>query len=159
MTIPAGLYALCEKRRRARYTAILVAEEQLREARQTAESVRAQAPDADGGSHGSGRGDGLERAAIRVVDAEDRLRQALAWDDLFTRMDRIYPDGTLERTVSGLMYDKKFSQAAAAQALGLHRITVRRYQDNYVINLALLAVQAGLARMEEEEEDESEDLR
>lgn len=87
--------------------------------------------------------------AIRVVEAEEQLRQALAWDDVFTRMDRIYPAGCLEDTVSRMLYDKGFNQATVGEALGMHRITVRRYQDRYVINLALLAVQEGLARMEE----------
>lgn len=149
MTIPAGLYALCEKRRRRRYTAIGAAEERLREARQAAEAAHAAPPDPNGGSHGAGHGDGLERAAIRVVEAEEQLRQALAWDNIFTRMDRIYPAGCLEDTVSRMLYDKGFTQATVGEALGMHRITVRRYQDRYVINLALLAVQEGLARMEE----------
>ena len=149
MTIPAGLYALCEKRRRQRYTAIRAAEEQLARAREAAESAHAAPPDPNGGSHGSGRGDGLERAVIRVMEAEKRLGEMLAWDDCFARLDRIYPEGCLEDTISRLMYDKGYSQAAVCQALGLHRVTVRRYQDTYVINLALLAVQAGLARMED----------
>ena len=153
MTIPVGLYALCEKRRRRRYTAIGAAQERLREARQAAEAVHSAPPDPNGGSHGAGRGDGLERAAIRAVEAEEQLRQALAWDDVFTRMDRIYPEGCLEDTISRLMYDKGYSQAAVCQALGLHRVTVRRYRDTYVINLALLAVQAGLARWMENGED------
>lgn len=150
MSIPRGLYALCEKRRRQRYTAIQAAEEALREARAAAESVRALPPDPNGGSRGSSRCDGLERAAIRVTEAEERLRDCLGWDDCFTRLDRIYPAGTLEDTISHLLYDKRYTQAAVCQALNLHRVTVRRYQDNYVINLALLALQAGLARMEEE---------
>lgn len=154
MTIPAGLYALCEKRRRRRYTAIGAAEERLREARQAAEAAHAAPPDPNGGSHGAGRGDGLERAAIRVAEAEEQLRQALAWDDVFTRMDRIYPAGCLEDTVSRMLYDKGFNQATVGEALGMHRITVRRYQDRYVINLALLAVQEGLARMEEKADAE-----
>lgn len=157
MTIPAGLYALCEKRRRQRYTAIQAAEEQLARAREAAESAHAAPPDPNGGSHSSGRGDGLERAAIRVVEAEGRLREMLAWDDCFTHLDRIYTAGSLEDTISRMMYDKGFSQAAVCQALGLHRVTVRRYQDTYVINLALLAVQAGLARMEDRD-DEGENL-
>ena len=157
MTIPAGLYALCEKRRRRRYTAIRAAEERLREARRAAEAAHAAPADPNGGSHGAGRGDGLERAAIRVVEAEEQLRQALAWDDCFTRMDRIYSAGSLEDSISRLMYDKGYTQSAVCQALGLHRVTVRRYQDTYVINLALLAVQAGLARMEDGS-DEGENL-
>lgn len=157
MTIPAGLYALCEKRRRQRYTAIRAAEEQLARAREAAESAHAAPLDPNGGGRGSGRGDGLERAAIRVVEAEEQLRQALAWDDCFAHLDRIYSAGSLEDTISRLMYDKGYSQAAVCQALGLHRVTVRRYQDTYVINLALLAVQAGLARMEDGS-DEGKDL-
>lgn len=151
MNIPSGLYALCEKRRRARYTAIEAAEDRLREARQAAESVRGAAFDPAGAGQGRGRGDGLERAAIRVAEAEDALQQALAWDDLFMRLDRIYPDDTRESMVSRLLFDRGMTQAAVCQALHLRRITVRRHQDNYMINLALLAVQAGLARVEGED--------
>lgn len=157
MVIPTGLYALCERRRRRRYTAIQAAERQLARAREAAESARGSAPDPNGGSRGSGRGDGLERAAIRVAEAEERLRQAMAWDDCFVRMDRIYPAGTVEDTISRMLYDKGFSQAGVCEALRMHRITVRRKTDNYVINLALLAVQAGLTRIEEDT-NESKDL-
>lgn len=152
MNIPKGLYALCEKRRRVRYSAILAAEERLREARAAAESVKGAAFDPSGGSHAQGQGDGLERAAIRVTEAEDQLQQALAWDDLFARLDRIYPEDTRESVVSRLLFDRGMTQAAVCQALHLRRITVRRHQDNYMINLALLAVQAGLARVEGENE-------
>lgn len=146
--IPRGLYELCDKRLRDRYSAIDRARERLREAEADACSVGGKPGDREGG-RGTPRGDGLERKAIRVAEAREALQAALDWDDVFRRLDRIYPPETQEGTVARYLYGNGLKQADVCRILGRERKRVRELKDTYVINCALLAVQAGLARMEE----------
>lgn len=150
--IPKEIFDLCVRRRRARYQAIRRAAEQLRMARERAESM-SHAPDPNGGSHGSGQGDGLERKAISVAEAELRLRRALAWDNVFARMDRIFPAGTREMITARMIFDKELSIAQAARIQSVDRQTVMRARDNYIVNVALVAAAAGLIRFAEEKDE------
>lgn len=148
--IPKTLYDLCERRLRDRYAAIDRAQERLREARARAYSVGGKPENAEGGRGGTPAGDGLERKAISVTEAEEELRRALGWDDIFRRLDRIYPPETPEGTVARYLYGNGLTQADCCRIMGRERKRIRALKDTYVINCALLAVQAGLARMEEE---------
>lgn len=148
--IPDGLYKQCDARLKDRLTAIERAEERLKEARARAYSVHAGAADPVGGSHATGSGDGLERKAISVAEAEEQLRQALAWDDVFRRLDRIYPPETPEGQVAHLLYNAGLTQADCCRMMDRDRKRIRELKDSIVVNCALLAVQAGLMRMEEE---------
>lgn len=152
--IPRKIYRLCERQLLARYNLIASANERLKEARAMAYSVAAQALDAQGGSHGSGRGDGLERKAIAVVEARQALKDALAWDDVIHRLERLFPDGTMEARVAGYLYGwttgTPVTQEDVCRILRRNRQTVRRYRDTYVTNCALLAAEAGLITIEED---------
>lgn len=146
--IPRELYALCDKRLRDRYAAIERAEERLREAEARACSVGGKPENAEGGHGGTPSGDGLERKAIRLAEARETLRAALDWDDVIRRLERIYPPETPEGTVARYLYDEGLTQADCCRLMGRERKRIRELKDAYVINCALLAVQAGLARME-----------
>ena len=147
--IPDSLYRQCESRLRDRWAAIERAEKRLREARQRAYSVSAAPMDRPGGS-GSGKGDALERKALAVAEAEQALFDALAWDDVIRRLDRIYPSSTPEGEVAAYLYGNGLTQADCCRLLHKERKRIRELKDAYIINCALLAIQAGLARMEEE---------
>lgn len=146
--IPRALYDLCDSRLRDKWAAVERAEQRLQTARERAYAVSA-APLDQAGSHGGGKGDKLERAALAVTEAEEQLRQALAWMDVFDRLERIYPPETQEGTVARLIYDRGMTQADCCRVMHRERKRIRELKDTYVINCALLAVQAGLARMEE----------
>ena len=146
--IPKALYKACDARLRDRWAAIGRAQERLRDAQQRAYSAAARPPDA-GGGHGGGHGDGMERKAISVAEAEEQLRQALAWDDVFARLDRIYPLGTREAELAQYLYGNGLTMQQCAAYMGLQWKQVWDLKNNYVINCALLAVQAGLAKTEE----------
>lgn len=151
MIIPRRIYRATEARLRARYTAIEEARDALEMARAMAYSAQAAPMDPNGGSHGTGRGDALERKAISVHEAEEELRRVLAWDDVFHRMDRIYPVDTPEGRVGWYLYQNGLTQADISTILGCDRQTVRRHKDIYVLNCALLAAMAGLVRMGDED--------
>lgn len=146
--IPDALYRQCEARLRDRWAAIGRAEERLKEARARAYAVTA-APTDRQGSRGSSRGDALERKALAVAEAEEQLRLALAWDDVLRRLDRIYPADTPEGTVAGYLYGNGLTQADCCRLMQRERKRIRELKDTYIINCALLAIQAGLARLEE----------
>ena len=145
--IDRELYEVCEARLRDRFAAVDRARERLEEARARAYSVQQAPPDPNGGSHGQGRGDKLERAAIAVHEAEEQLRQALAWQDVGTKLARIYPLSSPEGRAGDLIYNRGMTQADCCLQMHRDRKTVRRYQDAYIMNALLLAVQAGLLRL------------
>ena len=147
--IPDGLYKQCDARLRERWTAISRAQERLNEAKARAYTVSA-APTDSGGGHGGGTGDALERKAISVQEAEEQLRQALAWDDVFWRLDRIFPPGTREGEAARYLYTNGLNAADSARAMGISWKTIWDLRNNYIINCALLAVQEGLVTMDEE---------
>lgn len=151
--IGKAMYEACEGWLREREARVAAAERRLRLARERAYDAHAAPMDKNGGSR-SGRGDALERKAIAVQEAEEQLRQALRWDDAVTRTGRIYPPDTREGKVMRLLYERGMTQEDVCRSLHVERKTVRRCRDKIVINCALLAVQAGLMRMEEGPENE-----
>lgn len=150
MVIPDSIYAECEKWLRGREGLIEQAQRRLERAREAAYAARAAAMDKNGG-RGSQDGSGLERMALRVAEAEEQLRRALSWDDVFVRLDRMLPVESMAGKVGRYLYQRGMTQKYIADLLGCDRQTVRRYQDDYVVRCALLAVQAGLITIAEDE--------
>lgn len=151
--IPTAIYRLCEEKLLARYALISRANDRLREARGRAYAVQGMAADPNGGSHGSGSGDALERKSIAVIEAETALMAALRWDDVMHRLDRLFPPESKEGTIAGYLYGwtmhRPLTQEEVCRILDVERKTVRKYRDTVVINCALLAAAAGLVDMEE----------
>ena len=144
MVIPSGIYALCEEKLRNRHGLVLSARERLEEARAAAYAVHAAPTDGNGG------GD-LERKALRIHEAEEELRQALAWDDVARRLYRALPITTQAGQVANYLYERGMAQETICGALSIKRATFRQYRDKIIVNCALFAVQAGLIDMEETE--------
>lgn len=149
MILSKRVYQETERRLQERYTAIEQARELMAAARAGAYTVKAAPMDPNGGGRGTGRGDALERKAITVAEAEAELRAALAWDDVFRRLDRIFPPDTKEGRVGWYLYQNGLTQADICRIMGCDRQTVRRNKDVYILNCALLAAMAGLVRMGE----------
>ena len=125
-----------------------------REAAQPARAgaVRPGAPGgSQGGGHGSQDGSDLERKALRIHEAEEELRQALAWDDVARRLYRALPITTQAGQVANYLYERGMAQETICGALSIKRATFRQYRDKIIVNCALFAVQAGLIDMEETE--------
>lgn len=148
MVIPSGIYALCEEKLRNRHGLVLSARERLEEARAAAYAVHAAPTDGNGGGHGSQDGSDLERKALRIHEAEEELRQALAWDDVARRLYRALPITTQAGQVANYLYERGMAQETICGALGIKRATFRQYRDKIIVNCALFAVQAGLIDME-----------
>ena len=152
--IPLAIYRLCEEKLTARYMLISRANERLKDARGRAYAVQGMAADPNGGSHGGGHGDALERKSIAVVEAENGLRAALRWDDVIHRLDRRYPPESKEGTIAGYLYgwtsSRPLTQEEVCALLDVDRKTVRKYRDTFVINCALLAAAEGLVKIEDE---------
>lgn len=145
-----GLYFECETRLRCRESSIRSAEEKLGAAR--ADAYRAKPPRMDGSGGGRGREEGsdLERKALRIHEAEEQLRLALAWDDVARRLYRMFPPDTREGQIANCLYERGMTQEDVCRALHISRLTVRRCRDKLAANCALLAVQAGILRLEDE---------
>ena len=145
-----ALYALCESRLKGRMEAIEQAQRRLEEARAAAYAVHGANFDKVGGS-GSGRGSALEKAALRITEAENALREALRWDDIAHRLQRAYPaSSTKQGLVAMYLFDRGMTQADAARLMGVERGTIRRWKDDYLMACALYAVEAGLAKVDDD---------
>lgn len=151
--IPDSLYALCESRLKDHAAAIEKAHKRLEDARAAAYSAHGPSFDKIGSGSGGERGSALEKAALRITEAENALREALRWDDIAHRLQRAYPAScTKQGQVAMYLFDRGMTQADAARLMGVERGTVRRWKDDYLMACALYAVEAGLAKVDEDAE-------
>lgn len=146
-SIPTGIYNQVENRLKGRWTAIEKAEKSLAQAREKARA---------GGGVPVGVGNGgkrscksrVERMAILVVNAENTLETAWKWEEVFRKMDEIFPpDSTNEGFVASLMYGNGMTQEDVCKFTHCARVTIRRRRDRYINYCALLAANAGLIDM------------
>ena len=145
--IPENVYRLVEKHLRRRWSALQRAEAALARARENATDISA--PSGTAGRQKGGKpGSRTERGALAVLRAEARLANVMKWEDVFRKVDRIYPETSNEGYVASMIYGNGMSQADLARFSGCDRQTVRLRQDRYVIRAAFLAAQAGLIREE-----------
>lgn len=145
--IPEKVYQAVEKRLRQRGSMTRKAEEAVARARERATDISA--PTGSGaGSRGGRAGSRTERGALAVIRAEKKLEKARAWENVFRKMDEIYPESSNEGYVASMIYGNGLSQAELARISGCSRQTVKLRQDRYVVRTAFLAAQAGLIREE-----------
>lgn len=95
-------------------------------------------------------GDRLERDVIRIAEASEALDAAERWEKVFRRLD-VYFAGQDEAKAAQLLYIEHLPQNVVAKKMFVDRQTVRRWRDSYVCHAALLAAEAGLIRMEDDE--------
>lgn len=140
--IPDAAYKAVEKKLRQRDSLLKKAEEAVARARARATDISA--PTGGSGSGGGSPGSRTERGALAVIRAEKRLEKARKWDEIFRKLDDIFPEDTNEGYVAGMIYGNGLTQAELARISECSRQTVKLRQDRYVIRAAFLAAQAGL---------------
>lgn len=147
-TIPENVYRQVEKRLRGRRTDVLKAEQALYRAQQRAYSA-ASPPTDKPAVQSSRQGSRVERAALSVLRAEERLETAWAWEEQFRLLDRTFPNDTPEWKAADLIFVQGYDKKSAARILRISRLTLQRRLDAYVCHAALYAAGAGLIRMDE----------
>lgn len=148
--IPQKIYRLVENRLRDRWTMLPRARAALYAAQAAAAAPPGQATDKTPVQGGGS--DRTQAAVLRVIQAEERLRQAEKWAAVFALLDETFPfEGTAEGVVAGYLYGNGMTQEEVCRATHCDRQTVRRRRDNYVAHCALFAAAEGLIRIEEEE--------
>lgn len=151
--IPRKVYALVERKRRSRWIMIPRAEMELQEAQARAVNIAAPAFDAVT-IHGSDK-DRMTGKVADILRAEEKLRQARAWEKVFSLMDRVFPfESSQEGVVAAYLYDNGMTQKEACRTAGCDRQTIRRKQDNWVCHAALFAAAEGLIKIEGEDTDD-----
>lgn len=143
-------YAETLKRLWKRQTAVVKAEQELYRVQLRAYSVSAPAPDKTGGGHGSAPGSRVERAALRIIKAEERLETARKWENVFRLLDRVFCLDTPEGKAVDLVYNRGYDKTSAARILKCSRETLTRRLDTYVCHAALIAAGEGLISVREE---------
>lgn len=146
--IPEVVYRAVEKKLRKRWNLIEKAEEALARAVAKATDISAPSGEGGGGQKGGIPGSRTERGAMIILRAEKRLEIAKKWENVFRKIDEIYPPDSNEGYVAGMIYGNGMSQADLARYSRCSRQTVKLRQDRYVIRTAFLAAQAGLIREE-----------
>lgn len=155
--IPQDVYMQVENRLKGRWSAIQKAEKALERARIRASAGRSLQA-SSGGSKAHSKRSRVEQAAIMIVSAEKKLENAWKWEDVFRKMDEIFPaDTTNEGFVASLMYGNGMSQEDVCRFTHCTRQTVRRRRDRYITYTALLAADKGLIDMKRMKDDGNTD--
>lgn len=148
--MPKKVRRLVEGRLRDRWVMVARAKAELLEAQ--AESESAAAPAMDAVRVSSGPGDRTQAGVLRVLAAEEKLRQAEAWEEAFRLADKALPwESTPEGVVAGYLWGNGMSMEECCRATGKSRALIRQLRDNYTAHCALFAAAAGLITFEEGE--------
>ena len=151
--MPKKVRRLVEGRLRDRWVMVARAKAELLEA-QAAEAIEgsAAAPAMDAVRVSSGPGNRTQAWALRVLAAEEKLRQAEAWEEAFRLADKALPwESTPEGVVAGYLWGNGMSMEECCRATGKSRVVIRQLRDNYTAHCALFAAAAGLITFEEGE--------
>ena len=147
--IPENVYRQVEKRLRGRQAAVAKAEQALYRAQQRAYAVSAPAPDKVGGGRGSAPGSRVEKAALSVLKAEEKLDTVRKWEDVLRLLDRVFHRETPEGKAVELVYNRGYDKKSAARILQCSRETLAKRLDTYVCHAALIAAGEGLISVKE----------
>lgn len=148
--IPENAYRQVEKRLRGRQAAVARAEQALFRAQQRAYAVSAPAPDNVGGGRGSEPGSRVEKAALSVLKAEEKLEHARKWEEVLRLLDRVFTLDTPEGRAVDLVYSRGYDKKNAAKIMQCSRETLGRRLDTYVCHAALIAAGEGLIKIRED---------
>ena len=147
--IPENVYRQVEKRLRGRQAAVAKAEQALYRAQQRAYSVSAPAPDKVGGGRTNEPGSRVEKAALSVLKAEEKLDTVRKWEDVLRLLDRVFHRETPEGRAVDLVYNRGYDKKSAAKIMQCSRETLGKRLDTYVCHAALIAAGEGLIRIKE----------
>ena len=147
--IPENMYRQVEKRLRGRQAAVAKAEQALYRAQQRAYSVSAPSPDKVGGGRGSAPGSRVEKAALSILKAEEKLDTVRKWEEVLRLLDRVFTQDTPEGRAVDLVYSRGYDKTNAAKIMQCSRETLSKRLDTYVCHAALIAAGEGLIRIKE----------
>ena len=149
--IPKEIFSLVERKRRGRWVAEKRAMIKLQEAQAAAFSLGS--PGSGGPSGKSGPGDRVGRLALKVAEAQEKLENVRAWEQVWRKMDKWFSfDSSVEGRVAGYLYDNGMSLNDIATACGCSRDKVNRARNNWVYMAALSAAGEGLIRIMEDDQ-------
>lgn len=149
--LPARVRKLVEAKLRDRWAMVARAQNALFEAQ--AAAISASAPATDHAPVRTGPGNRTQAGALRVLEAEERLREAEKWQEAIRLADRALPwETTPEGVVAGYLWGNGMTVEECCRATEKKRATVRQLRDNYIAHVALFAAAAGLLDVREEAE-------
>lgn len=154
--LPPELRTQIERRLFNRANAVRSAEAYLQKCRVDAYAVKVSAPSIDvpdanadgvnpaairstGGTH-----DAVAMAAMSVVSAEKRLDDARSWAAAMDAADDYFGADDIRVKIIRDHYSSMMQDAQISALLGVDRQTVRRYRDEYITILAIIAAEKGL---------------
>lgn len=146
--IPKEIYGLVERKRRARWVAEKRAMLKLQDAQAAAYALGS--PGASGPSGKSGPSDRVGKLALAVAEAQEKLENARAWEQVWRQIDKWFPfERSMEGRVAGYLYDNGMSINDIATACGRSRDAVKRARNNWVYMAAFFAAGEGLITIRE----------
>ena len=150
--IPQKIYRLVENRLRQRWEQAARARAKLYDAQQAALSVSSPATDQE--NHPSGPGNRTQALALKIVEAEEQVKQAERWEEAFRLTDAELPfESTPEGVIAGYLYGNGMNIQETCAATGRKRSTVIHLRDNYVCHCALFAAAMGLIDIRKGKDD------
>lgn len=141
--IPQKIYRKVEYHLRHRWDLSAQARARLYDVQREALSIASPATDQE--KHGSGPGNRTQALALKIVEAEEQVKQAERWEEAFRLTDAAFPwESTQEGVVAGYLYGNGMNIQETCAATGRKRTTVIHLRDNYVAHAALFAAALGL---------------
>lgn len=141
--IPQKIYRKVEYNLRHRLDLSAQARARLYDVQREALSIASPATDQE--KHGSGPGNRTQALALKIVEAEEQVKQAERWEEAFRLTDAAFPwESTQEGVVAGYLYGNGMNIQETCAATGRKRTTVIHLRDNYVAHAALFAAALGL---------------
>ena len=151
--IPQSIYRLVDHRLKNRWELAARARAKLYDAQQAALSVSSPATDQE--NHSSGPGNRTRALALKIVEAEEQVKQAERWEEAFRLTDDAFPfESTPEGVIAGYLYSNGMNIQETCAATGRKRTTVIHLRDNYVCHCALFAAALGLIDIRKGQEHE-----
>ena len=136
--IPQKIYRKVEYNLRHRLDLSAQARARLYDVQREALSIASPATDQE--KHGSGPGNRTQALALKIVEAEEQVKQAERWEEAFRLTDAAFPwESTQEGVVAGYLYGNGMNIQETCAATGRKRTTVIHLRDNYVAHCALFA--------------------
>ena len=146
---PTETYGFIEKKLRNRWTMKERAEAAVARAVEAA-GKRRSAMDGTPGGRGGRKSDPNQKAAIILAEAERQRDEALKWEEVFRKVDRMFPEKSSEGFIASLIYWNGMTQQEVCRFCKISRQTVRRRIDRYVNYTALVAAGYRLIPMDDE---------
>lgn len=148
---PQEIYGYVDRKLRDRWTMREKAEAAVRRAIEDANRSRSTIGGVPGGKGGR-KSNPTQKAALILAAAEKQRDDALKWEEVFRKLDTMFPEKSNEGFIAGLIYGNGMSQQDVCRFCKISRQTVRRRIDRYVNYAALVAAGYGLIPKSEKEE-------